>query len=222
MTDQAQSFPAARADHGLDPGETRRDFLLLVAGAVGAVGVVATAYALIDLMNPAADVLAAGGPVDIDLSRVAPGQQVIVQWRGKPIFIVDRTPALLKTLQDPTLVARLSDPNSETVQQPPYAQNWHRSIDPKYAVIVGICTHLGCIPNFFPKPDPANPVPDWLGGYFCPCHGSKYDLAGRVFSGVPAPDNLPIPPYHFPEKTTIRIGENPPGQTWDFGSIVQI
>jgi ubiquinol-cytochrome c reductase iron-sulfur subunit len=222
MTDEAQHFSAMPIHHGGDPTETRRDFLLLVAGAVGAVSVAATGYVLIDSLNPSADVLAAGGPVDVDLSKVAPGQQIIVQWRGKPIFITDRTPPLLKTLQDPKLVGRLSDPNSEADQQPPYAKNWHRSVEPNYAVLIGICTHLGCIPNFFPKPDPSDPAPDWLGGYFCPCHGSKYDLAGRVFSGVPAPYNLPVPPYRFPDKTTVRIGENPPGETWNFGSIVQI
>jgi ubiquinol-cytochrome c reductase iron-sulfur subunit len=221
MTDDTQSMHGTTAA-GSAHDETRRDFLLLVAGAVGAVAVVATTYAVVDSLNPAADVLAAGGPVDVDLSKVAPGQQVIVQWRGKPIFIVDRTPALLKELQDPTLVQRLSDPNSDTDQQPPYARNWHRSINPQYAVLVGICTHLGCIPGFYPKPDPSNPAPNWLGGYFCPCHGSKYDLAGRVYSGVPAPYNLPVPPYHFPDKKTLRIGESPAGQTWDFGSIVQI
>ncbi|HTV44969.1 MAG TPA: ubiquinol-cytochrome c reductase iron-sulfur subunit [Stellaceae bacterium] len=222
MTDQTQHLSATPAYHGGDPTETRRDFLLLVAGAVGAVSVAATAYVLIDSMNPAADVLAAGGPVDVDLTKVAPGQQIIVQWRGKPIFVTDRTPVLLKMLQNPKLVGRLSDPDSDAEQQPPYAKNWHRSIEPKYAVLVGICTHLGCIPNFFPKPDPSNPVPDWLGGYFCPCHGSKYDLAGRVYAGVPAPYNLPVPPYHFTDKTTVRVGQNPPGETWDFGSILQI
>jgi len=222
MTDQAQSVSGAIAGHGGEPGETRRDFLILVAGAMGVLGTGAAAYALIDSMNPAADILAAGEPVEVDLSKVQPGQQIIVLWRGKPVFIVDRTPSLVKTLQDPKLVDRLSDPDSATNQQPPYARNWHRSIDPKYAVLVGICTHLGCIPSFFPNPDPANPAPDWLGGYFCPCHGSKYDLAGRVYRSVPAPYNLPVPPYHFPNKTTLRIGENPPTQQWDFNSIEQV
>ena len=214
----AAAAPADGAVHQ----ETRRDFLQLVAGAVGAVAVVAAGYVVVDTLNPAADVLAAGGPVDIDLSKVAPGQQVIVQWRGKPIFVINRTPPLLKELQDPKLVNQLADPTSGTNQQPPYVRNWHRSIKPEYAVLVGICTHLGCIPLFFPKPDPSNPAPNWLGGYFCPCHGSKYDLAGRVYSGVPAPYNLPVPPYRFPDEKTVRIGEDPPGQNWDFSSIVQI
>ncbi len=222
MTDQTHSLQGAAPTGGVVHQESRRDFLQLVAGSVGAVAVVATGYVLVDTLNPAADVLAAGGPVDIDLSKVAPGQQVIVQWRGKPIFIVNRTPPLLKELQDPTLVNRLADPTSDTNQQPPYARNWHRSIKPEYAVLVGICTHLGCIPGYFPKPDPSNPAPNWLGGYFCPCHGSKYDLAGRVYSGVPAPYNLPVPPYRYPDAKTVRIGEDPPGQNWDFSSIVQI
>jgi ubiquinol-cytochrome c reductase iron-sulfur subunit len=222
MSDATQSPRGTAVSPGGEHQETRRDFLILVAGAVGAVAVVATGYAVVDSLNPAADILAAGGPVDVDLSKLMPGQQVVVLWRGRPIFVVDRTPALLKELQDKTLVDRLSDPNSAVEQQPPYARNWHRSINPQYAVLVGVCTHLGCIPLFFPKPDPANPAPNWLGGYFCPCHGSKYDLSGRVYSGVPAPYNLPVPPYHFPDKKTVRIGEDPPGQTWDFSSIVQI
>jgi ubiquinol-cytochrome c reductase iron-sulfur subunit len=222
MTDETHSLPGSAPVDGAVHQETRRDFLQLVAGAVGAVAVVAAGYVVVDTLNPAADVLAAGGPVDIDLSKVAPGQQIIVQWRGKPIFVINRTPALLKELQDPKLINQLADPTSDTNQQPPYVRNWHRSIKPEYAVLVGICTHLGCIPLFFPKPDPSNPAPNWLGGYFCPCHGSKYDLAGRVYSGVPAPYNLPVPPYRFPDEKTVRIGEDPPGQNWDFSSIVQI
>jgi ubiquinol-cytochrome c reductase iron-sulfur subunit len=222
MTDEAQSVSAAITGHGGGPEETRRDFLILVAGAMGVLGAGAIGYTLADSMNPAADILAAGEPVEVDLSKVQPGQQIIVLWRGKPVFIVDRTPPLVKMLQDPKLVDNLSDPESTANQQPPYARNWHRSLDPKYAVLVGICTHLGCIPSFFPNPDSVNPAADWLGGYFCPCHGSKYDLAGRVFRSVPAPYNLPVPPYNFPNKTTLRIGENPPNQVWDFNSIVQV
>jgi ubiquinol-cytochrome c reductase iron-sulfur subunit len=222
MADETQSVRGVSRVAGSQHDTDRRDFLLLVAGSIGAVAVVATAYAVVDSLAPAADVLAAGGPVDVDLSKVAPGQQVVVVWRGRPVFVVDRTPALLKELQDPKLVNLLADPNSDTNQQPPYAQNWHRSINPQYAVLVGVCTHLGCIPLFYPKPDPSNPAPNWLGGYFCPCHGSKYDLAGRVYAGVPAPYNLPVPPYSFPDNKTIRIGQDPPGQNWDFSSIVQI
>jgi ubiquinol-cytochrome c reductase iron-sulfur subunit len=116
----------------------------------------------------------------------------------------------------------LSDPNSSEVQQAPYATNWHRSIKPEYGVLVGICTHLGCIPLFYPDPSPTQPVSNWPGGYFCPCHGSKYDPAGRVWSGVPAPYNLPVPPYNFTNDTTIRVGENPNDSTWSFDSIRQL
>ena len=201
---------------------TRRDFLFIATGAVAAVGVAATIWPFIDQMNPDAATLAAAGPVDVDLSKVAPGQQILVLWRSKPIFIVNRTKELLKVLQEPAMVNRLSDPNSSVDQQPPYAANWHRSIKPEFAVLVGICTHLGCIPKFFPDASQNGPAPDWLGGYFCPCHGSKYDLAGRVWSGVPAPYNLPVPPYHFVDDKTVRIGENPAGETFDFNGIAQI
>lgn len=201
---------------------SRRDFLYIATGAVAGVGAAATLIPLINQMNPDAATLAAGGPTEFDLSKVAPGQQVLVRWRGRPIFVTHRTDALLKELQSASLIARLSDPQSEQLQQPPYATNWHRSVKPEFGVLVGICTHLGCIPNFFPRPDPSQPAPDWPGGYFCPCHGSKYDLAGRVFKGVPAPYNLPVPPYHFVSDTKIRIGENPKDSTFDFGSIRQI
>jgi ubiquinol-cytochrome c reductase iron-sulfur subunit len=177
---------------------------------------------MIDQMEPDASTLAAGGPVDFDLSKLQPGQQAVVRWRSRPVFIVNRPPAAVKTLQDPKLLARLSDPGSGALQQPPYADNWHRSIKPEYSVLVGICTHLGCIPMFYPEPSDNMPAANWLGGYFCPCHGSKYDLAGRVFNGVPAPYNLPVPPYRLVNDTTIRIGENPPDVTWDFASIEQI
>src|SRR5580693_7474602 len=202
----------AITSHATGPEPTRRDFLQLIAVAGAAIGTAAIAWPLIDSMNPSADVIAAGAPIDIDLSKIAAGQQIVVLWRGAPMLIVNRTPELLKTLQDPKVVSLLADPDSTVHQQPPYAENWHRSVKPEYAVIVGICTHLGCLPGYMPTPDPTTPAPNWPGGYFCPCHGSKYDLAGRVYSGVPAPYNLPVPPYHFPSKTTLRIGDNPPGQ----------
>jgi ubiquinol-cytochrome c reductase iron-sulfur subunit len=206
---------------GLPHEADRRDFLLLVTAALGAVGVGAAIWPFLDSMNPSADVLAAGAPVDIDLTPVQPGQQLLVVWRSRPVFIVRRTKAQLQMLQSPRDVGLLSDPDSTALQQPPYAQNWHRSINPEYLVLVGICTHLGCIPEFRPAPGGALGG-NRPGGYFCPCHGSRYDLSGRVFSGVPAPYNLPVPPYHFTQKTTVRIGENPPGQEWDFASIAQI
>jgi ubiquinol-cytochrome c reductase iron-sulfur subunit len=200
----------------------RRDFLKLVTGACAGIGTAAIGWALIDSMEPAADVIAAGAPIDIDLSKLEPGQQIIVEWRGNPILLVHRTPAALKTLQSASLLSRLSDPNSDAYQQPEYAKNWHRSIKPEYAILVGVCTHLGCLPTFLPKPDPTTPVANWPGGYLCPCHGSKYDLAGRVYLNVPAPYNLPVPPGHFINDHILRIGENPPGQTFQLASVVQM
>jgi ubiquinol-cytochrome c reductase iron-sulfur subunit len=201
---------------------SRRDFLYIATAAVGALGAAATLIPLIDQMNPDRATVAAGAPISVDISKIAPGQQIQVFWRSKPIMIVNRPPAALKVLQEPKLVERLSDPESEVHQQPSYAKNWHRSAKPEYMVLVGICTHLGCIPKFFPEPNLTSPTANWPGGYFCPCHGSTYDLAGRVFSGVPAPYNLPVPPYRYENDTTIRIGENPEGVDFDLGEIVAL
>lgn len=200
---------------------TRRDFLILAASAMGAVGAASVAVPLVSSMNPARDTLAAGAPVDIDISHVQPGQQIVVLWRSRPIFIVHRTEDELKTLQSQQDTSALRDPNSAILQQPEYAKNWHRSIKPEILVLVGICTHLGCIPGFNPQPG-GDLGPSWQGGYFCPCHGSRYDLAGRVFQGVPAPLNLPVPPYNFVSDTVIRIGENPAGSTFDLNEVEQL
>lgn len=204
------------------PQTTRRDFLYLATGAMGLVAAGATVIPLIDQMNPDASTLAAGGPVDVDVSKIAPGQNVIVPWRSRPIFILNRPPKLLETLRSQALVALLSDPDSKQHQQPPYAQNWHRSIKPEFLALVGICTHLGCIPQAFVQASATTPTANWPGGYFCPCHGSKYDLAGRVYKGVPAPLNLPVPPYRFLGDTVLRIGENPPGVSFDLDSVEQL
>ena len=201
-------------------GVKRRDFLYLATATLGLAGAALATWPFIDSMNPAADTRAAGAPVDVDLSPLQPGQQIMLKWRGNPIFIVRRTPEALRSLEDPKLISRLRDPDSQENQQPEYAANWHRSIRPEYLVLVGVCTHLGCIPDY--KPNPNSVMAGWLGGYFCPCHGSLYDIAGRVFKGVPAPYNLPVPPYHFATDTSVRIGENPPNTKWDFGSIEQI
>jgi ubiquinol-cytochrome c reductase iron-sulfur subunit len=215
----ADSTRAGTLDqHG---GETRRDFLVLTASALGAVGAAAVAWPLINSMNPARDTLAAGAPVDVDISHLQEGQQILVLWRSRPIFIVHRSAAELKTLQEKQVTNLLRDPDSAELQQPDYAKNWHRSIKPELLVLVGICTHLGCIPIF--TPDAGGSLgPDWPGGYFCPCHGSKYDLAGRVFQGVPAPFNLPVPPYNFVSDTSIRVGEDPAGSTYDLDSVEQL
>ncbi|HUB97507.1 MAG TPA: ubiquinol-cytochrome c reductase iron-sulfur subunit [Stellaceae bacterium] len=217
MTDTVQPGPADVHSH---EGESRRDFLTLTAGAMAGIGVICTAWPFIDSMQPAQDTLAAGAPIDVDISKVAPGQQIVVLWRSHPVFIAHRTADELKTLQDPKETAQLRDPNSEVLQQPDYAKNWHRSVKPEILVVVGICTHLGCIPEF--QPQPGSEGPGWLGGYFCPCHGSRYDLAARVFQGVPAPYNLPVPPHHYLNDTTIRIGEDPPNSTFDLNDVEQI
>jgi ubiquinol-cytochrome c reductase iron-sulfur subunit len=213
--------PASTGGHG--PEATRRDFLFIATATVGAVGAAATLVPLVDQMNPDASTLAAGGPVDLDVSKIEEGAQVMIRWRERPIFVFHRSKKTLDSMQSQEMISRLSDPNSEQEQQPPYATNWHRSLKPEYGILVGICTHLGCIPLFYPSPSATTPVADWPGGYFCPCHGSKYDPAGRVFSGVPAPYNLPVPPYRFVNATTLRVGENDPSaQAWNFDSIRQL
>ena len=196
---------------------TRRDFIHVATGAFAAVGTVFAIWPLIDQMNPSADVLAAGSPVTIDLKAIAPGQQISVLWRGKPMFIVNRQPDALKELTDPKLLAQLRDPDCAEYQQPDYAKNWSRSIKPEYLVLVGICTHLGCIPNYKPEP-----VINGNEGFFCPCHGSKYDLAGRVYQGVPAPYNLPVPPYRFEGNDKLIIGENHNNENYSLNEIVQM
>jgi ubiquinol-cytochrome c reductase iron-sulfur subunit len=217
------STASTAATGGPAPEATRRDFLYIATATVGAVGAAATLVPLIDQMNPDASTLAAGGPVDLDVSKVAEGQQVVIRWRQRPIFVFRRSKETLQSMQSSQMISLLSDPNSEELQQPPYATNWHRSIKPELGVLVGICTHLGCIPLFYPTASATTPVSNWPGGYFCPCHGSKYDPAGRVFSGVPAPYNLPVPPYRFVNETTLRVGENDAAASaWNFDSIRQL
>lgn len=199
---------------------TRRDFLYLATASIAASGAATVAWPFIDQMNPDAQTLAAGAPIDIDISKITPGMQIVVLWRGHPVFIAHRTPAILRALRDPQLVAGLRDADSLRDQQPQYAHNWHRSIKPDHLVVVGVCTHLGCIPTY--RPNPGELEAGWPGGYFCPCHGSKYDLAGRVFKGVPAPLNLPVPPYRYASGTVLRVGENPQGSTFGLDSVEQI
>ncbi len=219
MADEPRPAPAG---HPADEPENgpRRDFLMMATATMAAAGTVIALIPFIDQMNPAKDVLAAGGPLDVDLSKIQEGEQLLVKWRGRPIFVLRRTQKMLATLKEPSLIARLRDPNSERLQQPKYAENTDRAIKPEYAVLVGICTHLGCIPELHPKPGDLGA--DWPGGYFCPCHGSKYDFAGRVFRGVPAPLNLPVPPYHFVTDTTLRVGENPKGSNFALSDVEQI
>jgi len=160
-------------------------------------------------MSPSARAEAAGAPVEVDISKMQPGEQLTVKWRGKPVWIVRRTKKNIEDLpsNDPKLV----DPKSEVPQQPAYCENEDRSIKPEYLVLVGICTHLGCSPTYRPEMAPADLGPDWKGGWFCPCHGSTYDLSGRVFKGVPAPKNMVVPPYHFVSDSMILVGVDPKG-----------
>ena len=201
---------------------SHRDFLYLATGSVAAAGVAAMIWPLVDQMNPDAATMAAARPVNIDISQIQPGQRIVALWASRPVFGVNRPQTALDEPRVPKLIARLRDPNCENLQQPAYAANWSRSVKPELLVLVGICTHLGCVPLFEPQPDPTNPAPNWPGGFFCPCHASKYDLAGRVFQGVAAPCNLPGPPYHFPDDNTLRVGENPPGKNFDFNWILQV
>src|ERR1700691_983820 len=214
---------ASTATGGHAPETTRRDFLFIATATVGAVGAAASLVPLVDQMNPDASTLAAGGPVDLDVSKIPEGGQVMIRWRQRPIFVFHRSQQTLQSMQSPQMISLLADPNSDQTQQPPYAINWHRSLKPEFGVLVGICTHLGCIPLFYPTPSATVPVSNWPGGYFCPCHGSKYDPAGRVFSGVPAPYNLPVPPYMFANATTLRVGVNDSSASaWNFDSIRQL
>lgn len=186
----------------------KRRFLTRLTTGVGAVGVAFAATPFVLSMTPSARAKAAGAPVEVDISKLEPGQMLTVEWRGKPVWIVRRTKDMLATL--PALDKQLSDPGSKNVeQQPSYAVNENRSIKPELLVLVGICTHLGCSPSQKFQVGPASGLgEEWTGGFFCPCHGSKFDLAGRVFKNVPAPSNLPVPPHMFLSDTRILIGED--------------
>ena len=184
----------------------KRRFLIGATGVVGGVGAAAAAVPFVMSFFPSERAKAAGAPVEIDISKLEPGQKIDVEWRGKVCWIVQRTPDMLATL--PKLTERLADAASGQDQQPAYARNEHRSIKPGVWIAVGICTHLGCSPTFRKDIAPADLGPDWLGGFFCPCHQSKFDLAGRVYKGVPAPINLPIPPHKYLGETKVLIGED--------------
>jgi ubiquinol-cytochrome c reductase iron-sulfur subunit len=189
-------------------GDSRRNFLIGATGVVGAVGVVGAAVPFVASWNPSAKARAAGASIKVDVSSLQPGEILgpFPEWRGQPIFVLRRTEETLQNLAK--LNDQLADPASERQsQQPDYAQNEHRSRNPEFLIIVGICTHLGCSPKvrMAAKPEPFDE--NWLGGFFCPCHGSRFDLAGRVFSGVPAPSNLLVPPHYYESDGVIVIGE---------------
>lgn len=182
----------------------KRRFLTKAASVAGAVGAGFLAVPFVTSMQPSAKAEAMGAPVEVDIDKLEPGQRVVVLWRGKPVWVVRRTPEVLADL--PSLDAVVADPGSEQSEQPPSAKNESRAIRPEIFVAVGVCTHLGCSPTYRPDIAPADLGADWKGGFFCPCHGSKFDMAGRVYKSVPAPVNLEIPPYHFATETRIVIG----------------
>ena len=192
------------ATEGVD--QNKRRFLTNAATVVGAVGAGFVAVPFVASWLPSERAKTAGAPVEVDISKLEEGRMLTVEWQGKPVWIVKRT---AKNLEDlPTLIGNLRDPDSEYPQQPEYAKNADRSIKPEILVLVGICTHLGCSPTFRPELAPADLGPDWKGGFFCPCHGSRFDLAGRVYQGVPAPLNLVVPPYMYKSDAMLLIGED--------------
>ena len=182
----------------------RRRFLTAATTVVGGIGAAFVAVPFIASMQPSARAQAAGAPVEADISKLEPGQLLRIEWRGKPVWILRRTPEALATLGK--VAGELRDPDSNESEQPVDCKNEYRALDKEIFVAVGICTHLGCSPTF--KPEPGGELgPDWLGGFFCPCHGSRFDFAGRVYAGVPAPLNLVIPPHKFLTDTQILIGD---------------
>ena len=186
----------------------RRNFLIGATTVVGSAGVVGFAVPFVASWNPSARALAAGAPVKVDIGKLSAGEILgpIPAWRDKPIFVVKRSDAMLEQLN--SMNDRLADPESLREQQPSYAQNGTRSIKPDVLVLVGLCTHLSCSPKFRPAIQPEVFDEEWIGGFFCPCHGSKFDLAGRVYAGVPAPSNLEVPPHFYESDSVIVIGED--------------
>ena len=195
------------AEKELDRGKRR--FLLTATSVAGGVAAGAAAVPFVASMLPSERAKAAGAPVEVDVSQLGPGQKLIVEWRGKPVWVVRRTPEMLKMVEADE--ERVADPDSARSEQPNYAKNDYRSLKPEYLVVVGICTHLGCSPVDRLQPQPEPFASDWNGGFYCPCHGSLFDLAGRVYKNKPAPDNLTVPPYKFLSDTRLVIGEDTQG-----------
>jgi ubiquinol-cytochrome c reductase iron-sulfur subunit len=185
----------------------KRRFLTAATSVVGAVGAGFVAVPFIASWMPSERAKNAGAPVEADISKLEEGRMMIVEWQSKPVWIVRRSRQMLDSL--PKLIDNLRDPDSENAdQQPEYAKNDTRSRKPEILVLVGICTHLGCSPSYRPEIAPADLGDDWMGGFFCPCHSSKFDMAGRVYTGVPAPTNLPVPPHYYLTENTILVGED--------------
>ena len=192
----------------------RRRFLIAATSITGGAVVAAAFVPFVKSMEPSAAAIAAGAPIEVDISKITPGELITVKWRSRPVWVLHRTQAQLNEL--PKLDSRLKDPQSKQPQQIPTCANGYRSLKPEYFVCVAICTHLGCVPTYRPDIAPPDLGPNWKGGFFCPCHGSRYDLAGRVFDGSPAPFNLPVPPHYYITDTKLKIGELKGGsnQNW--------
>jgi ubiquinol-cytochrome c reductase iron-sulfur subunit len=186
---------------------TRRRFLTAATSAVGAVGAAAVVWPFLASLKPSAKAQALGAPVIADISKIEPGMRSTYLWRGQPMWVIRRTPEMLEGMKK--ITGDLLDPESKTPQQPAYAQNETRAQKPEYMVMKGVCTHLGCSPTFRPDTPAPDIAPDWQGGFFCPCHGSKFDLAGRVYKGVPAPLNMVVPPHRYESDAIVVIGEDP-------------
>lgn len=192
------------SDEGVDL--KKRRFLTVATGVIGGLGAVAAGIPFASSLRPSERARALGAPVEVDISGMEPGAMQRVQWRGRPVWVVYRSDAALERL--PQVEDRLRDPRSMAPQQPDYARNAYRSIRPEILVLIGVCTHLGCSPTYRPEVAPADLGSDWQGGFFCACHGSRFDLAGRVFQGVPAPVNLAVPPHRYVSDTLILVGED--------------
>lgn len=189
--------------------KTRRRVLTAATTVVGAAGVVGAAVPFVGSWNPSAKAKAAGAPVRANIDKMEPGQMITVEWRGKPVYIVRRTPEAIDGLDVVEQRELLRDPDSQEPQQPEYAQNDTRSIKNDFLVLLGLCTHLGCAPTFRPEVGASDlGGNDWQGGFFCPCHGSKFDMAGRVYKGVPAPTNLEVPPHRYEGDNLLIVGED--------------
>jgi ubiquinol-cytochrome c reductase iron-sulfur subunit len=186
--------------------KTRRN-LVVATSVVGGAASVAAAVPFVASMLPSERAKAAGAPVEVDISRMAPGEMAVVEWRGKPVWVIRRTKEMLESLK--AVTPRLTDPASKSSKQPKYAENEFRSAKPDVMVMEGVCTHLGCSPQLKSAEAKAEMGGDWAGGFYCPCHGSKFDYAGRVFRGAPAPTNLEVPAYTFVSDNTLLIGEDP-------------
>ena len=190
------------SNDGVNAG--RRRFLVAATSVVGAAGAVGAAVPFVGSWFPSAKAKAAGAPVKVNVGKIEPGQQMVAEWRGQPVFIVRRTDEILENLVK--LEPKLADPESKDSEQPAYVDPRVRSIRPELLLLVGLCTHLGCAPSFRPEVAPADLGAEWVGGYFCPCYGSRYDLAGRVYKAQPAPLNLPVPPHTYESDDVIVIG----------------